>query len=303
MKYVITGATSFIGIELSRCLMENGHEVYAVCRKSSSKAGSLPVGINVVYAEMADYGNLHTLIDSADVFVNLAWEGTGHGGRDDTEIQKENIQNTICAIQSAHRMGCKLFVEAGSQAEYGTVPHEITEETPCNPFSEYGKAKLSVKEKAFALCEELKMKYIHLRIFSVYGEDDHPWTLVMSCVDKMLRNEDVDLSSCSQYWNFIYVKDAAKQIAGLCEHAITLPDFRHEVYNIASDDTRVLKEFIEEMSRQTGTSSRLNYGVIVPANVVTLQPNISKLTTATHITTFTPFEKVVRLIINKLQKS
>lgn len=303
MKYVITGATSFIGIELTNYLIGQGYEVYAVCRKSSAHAKTIPNKAKIVHSEMAEYGTLYDKIEAADVFVNFAWEGTGHSGRNVIDIQKENIQNTIGAIQSAHQMGCKLFVEAGSQAEYGTVTNEITEETPCNPFSEYGKAKLEVKKKAVVLCKQLGMKYIHLRIFSVYGENDHPWTLVMSCINKMLHNEDVDLSSCRQYWNFIYVKDAAKQIAALCKYAINLPEFQHEVYNIASDDTRVLKEFVEEIKSQIHTSSHLNYGVITPTNVVNLQPNVTKLLQATHLTTFTPFEKVIPLIIDKLHKN
>ena len=302
MKYVITGATSFIGLELTRHLIGTGNEVCAVCRKGSVAQGNIPAGARKVYAEMAEYGQLHELVGGADVFINLAWEGTGHKGRDIKDVQQENIHSTLCAIDSAQAMGCQVFVEAGSQAEYGTVTDTITEETPCAPFSEYGKAKLEVKVQGFLRCAAIGMKYIHLRIFSVYGEDDHPWTLVMSALDKMLRNETVDLSPCTQNWNFIYVKDAARQIAALCEYACRNSGFRQEVFNIASTDTRTLKDFVEQMKHLAHSESTLNFGAVTPAHLVSLQPDVTKLTAATRLNTFTPFDEVIQNIIKAKAK-
>lgn len=297
IRYVITGATSFIGEELiTHLLSVSDCEIYAVCRYGKGNWDDRRV--TKIEAEMSEYGELHEKIDNADIFINLAWEGTGHLGRDIKDVQKENIRNTIAAIQAAKEMGCRLFVESGSQAEYGTVLSEITEETPCHPFSEYGKAKLEVKEKAFKLCEEIGIKYIHLRIFSIYGENDHPWTLVMSCIDKMIRNESIKLSACTQNWNFLYVKDAVVQITELCKHAFSNDSFRHEVYNIASSDTRRLMEFIERMKYLTQSDSFLDYGAITPHDVVSLRPDISKMKSVTKNITEHDLDDVVKSIIN-----
>ena len=302
MKYVVTGATSFIGLELLDYLLSLQHQVVAVCRPNSQGLSKIPAGVEIVTEEMSDYGNLHREIERADVFVNLAWGGTGHDGRNVQDVQRENVINTIAAMFAADKMGCQVFVEAGSQAEYGTVLESITEETPCHPFSEYGKAKLEVKERLFELSEQLGIKYIHLRIFSLFGENDHPWTLVMSSIDKMLRNEPVDLSPCTQNWNFLYVKDAVKQIIGLCNHAMNSKAFQHEVYNIASDDTRMLKQFVEEMYSLTGSTSILNYGAVKPANVVSLNPDMTKTEKATGFTSDYRFKDVINIIIQKYKQ-
>ena len=95
MVYVITGATSFIGLELINYLHQNGEEVIAVCRSNSNKLSAIPTGVKVVYASMDEYAQLHQVITHADIFINLAWEGTGHSGRDITDIQNNNIKNTI----------------------------------------------------------------------------------------------------------------------------------------------------------------------------------------------------------------
>ena len=211
MKYVVTGATSFIGLEL----LSLQHQVVAVCRPNSQGLSKIPAGVEIVTEEMSDYGNLHREIERADVFVNLAWGGTGHDGRNVQDVQRENVINTIAAMFAADKMGCQVFVEAGSQADYGTVLESITEETPCHPFSEYGKAKLEVKERLFELSEQLGIKYIHLRIFSLFGENDHPWTLVMSSIDKMLRNEPEIKDIPVLFLTGIGTKDAVERVMTL----------------------------------------------------------------------------------------
>lgn len=299
MKFIITGINSFIGQELLAALLQKGHEVVAVSRSKPVT----PAPIDYVCADMSEYGELYKQIDSADVFINLAWRGSAQNGRNDVAIQKDNIRDTLKAIDAAQQMKCKLFVQAGSQAEYGSVTTDISETTPCHPFSEYGKAKLEVQKQAFALCEKYSMKYIHLRIFSIYGENDHPWTLVMSSLKKMLLNETVALSSCLQYWNFLYVKDAVSQILSLCDYALKTDDFSQEVYNIASEDTRILKDFVEEMKVRSKSDSFLDYGVIHSPHNVSLKPNMMKTKTIVGTLSFHTFGEIIELIISKIKNT
>ena len=303
MKYIITGASGFIGVEISKVLLEKGDTVYAVCRKDSKNLKDVPQhdNLKMVWADLDHLDAIKEQVDKADIFIHLAWQGTVGGGRNNYEIQETNKANAYTAMRVAKTIGCTVFVDSGSQAEYGTCIDLITEESPCNPFSDYGKAKLEVWQKGRILCEELGLKYVHLRIFSMYGENDHPYTLVMSIIDKMLRNEpSIDLSSCTQMWNFIYCPDASKIIVGLCVNALRDPLFKAEVYNIASDDTRVLRDFVERIKNLTGSSSHCNYGAIVPANFVTLNPSIEKTLVATKIE-FTPFDEVINRIISKMK--
>lgn len=300
MKFVITGASGFLGVDICKELLRQGHQIKAVCRKESKGLDNLPKNerLSIVWADLSHLNYIPSQVENADVFIHLAWQGTVSGGRFNPDLQAENIQNAFTAMRVAKQVGCKLFVDAGSQAEYGTVTETITEETPCNPFSDYGKAKLQVWNEGKDLCLELGLKYIHLRIFSVYGENDHPYTLVMSLIQKMLRNEPMDLSPCTQNWNYIYSEDAAKLVVGLCNHAISNKDFTAEVYNIASSDTRLLKEFVERMKELTHSTSILNYGAITPANYVSLQPSMYKTLKASPIQ-FTHFDNVINKIVNK----
>jgi nucleoside-diphosphate-sugar epimerase len=305
-KYIITGGSSFIGIALSKLLISLGHRVVVVCRKTSKFIENIPQSdlLEVVYYnDMSDIKTISQSITGGDVFIHLAWKGTNHEGRHDAQLQEENIRYSIEAIHAAKEMGCKLFLDAGSQAEYGYTTDYITEESVCLPQNEYGKSKLKFGRLAAELCGELKLKYIHLRIMSVYGETDHSWTLVMNTVRKMLRDEDVLLSDCTQKWNFVYIGDAVKQIYLLCEHALNNSDFTSEIYHIASHDTRVLKDFVLEMYELTNSSSNLLFGAYNPPNIVSLNPSVAKTekTTGGFISEYT-FAEIVRKIIFNFER-
>jgi len=301
MKFVVTGSTGFIGREVVSRLLKQGHYVYCVCRPNSPKVAVLPkdANLSIVEATMADYSTLADKIPNADVLINMAWDGITREGRDFTDVQRDNITYALQTMDAAKAMGCKVFVETGSQAEYGIVNDVINEDTPCNPFSDYGKAKLALKEVASKHAEEIGIKYLHLRIFSVYGENDHPWAMISSCTSKMLNNEDVELSACQQQWNFLYVKDCAKQITLLSEWAYCNMETNHEVYNLASEDTRLLKSYIEEMYSLTGSSSQLLYGKVVPKNLVSLNPDITKLRNAIGFVADYSFAQGYQNVINR----
>ena len=307
MKYLITGGASFIGVALTDLLIDCGNEVIAVCRRKSKTLGNIPKNDRVrtvLYDGLDSISSICQFVDSADVFVHLAWAGTSHEGRHDKTLQDDNIKYSLEAIDVANRLHCKLFVETGSQAEYGYVNTPFTEDTPCHPDNEYGRAKHEFGIKASAKCRAYDMKYIHLRIISIFGETDHAWTLVMSSIRKMLNNEDVLLSSCEQLWNFVDIKDAVKQMSMLCQYALNKNDFTSDIFHIGSNDTRKLRSFVEEMYILTGSKSKLLFGEYIPANTVSLDPCMDKTQKATggFISSRT-FGQVVNCIINNLKNN
>lgn len=304
MKFIVTGATGFIGSAFTKILLEYGHEVYAVCLEHSSALKRLPKdpSLKLVYSTLEEYCNLPSQIESADIFVNFAWYGNSVESRSINDIQQKNVSYIAVALKSAQKMGCKLFVEPGTQAEYGTVLDKITEETPCHPFSEYGKAKATVKDVCFNLCEKIGIKYMHLRIFSVYGEFDHLHTLILTSLNRMLENDPLDLSSCTQNWNFIYVRDVAKQIYFLCEKAYKDENFQHEVFNLASEDTRPLRNFVERIKYLLNSSSVLNFGMLTPEHLVTLNPDISKMKNYIGFVADYTFDEGVKLLTERIKR-
>lgn len=279
MRIIVTGATSFIGAEFTKLALDNGNVVYAIARniENARKRFQENSNLHLIQMEMDEYEHICKVVKDADICIHFAWRGTNVMDRDNETLHTKNIECTLNLMNIAKKAGCSLFVDTGSQAEYGVVTSTISENTKCNPFSEYGKAKLAVYEQGKEYCKQIGIKYLHLRIFSIFGENDHPNTLVMNGLRGMLKNEPISLSECTQKWNFLYIKDAVMQIYLLMNSVYSDREFHCDVYNIASSDTRTLKDFVYEMKFLSNSQSPLLFGDIKPKFSVSLEPDISKI--------------------------
>ena len=287
MKIVATGATSFVGSGAVKALLERGHKVYAVLRKGSSKAdrllinGAMPE--NLVILE-EDLGSLERLAEQipepCDVFLHMGWKGAGSDSRSAAAIQEDTAKDSLNAVQAAKALGCRRFVFTGSQAEYGVHDALMNEETGCRPTSPYGEAKLKVRIEAEALCRKLSMDYGHARIFSTYGIGDHPWSLLSTCVNTFLSGGVMEMGACTQDWNFMYIDDAGRAVAMLCEYQKSLME-QGCVYNLGGpmDETGPLKHFVETVYEMCGRKGSCVYGVRKPnaEGVVNLIPDLTKM--------------------------
>ncbi|EEG73566.1 NAD-dependent epimerase/dehydratase family protein [[Clostridium] hylemonae] len=276
-KIVVTGATSFIGVHLIQKLLDENCYIYAVIRPNSANKERLPDNslIEVVELDLNDIGRLPDIIhEVVDVFYHLAWEGVRAASRNDAELQQKNYTAAIEAVKSAVILKSNIFIGSGSQAEYGKISGKVDEESVCNPVTEYGRAKYKACLETGKIAKKNGMRFIWARIFSVYGEYDFPGTLVMDSLYKMSRNIAIDLTDCSQVWDFIYVVDVADVLVKFAN--VNCAD---GIYNIASGRPRVLKKFVEDMKSITKSESELNFGAI-PYSVegpVSLEPSVDKL--------------------------
>ena len=74
---------------------------------------------------------------------------------------------------------------------------------------------------------------------------------------KMLCNENIDMTEGIQYWNYLYVEDLAKIIILLAEN-----ESAQGVFNLASEDTRMLKDYIIEIKSILKSESKINFGAV-----------------------------------------
>ena len=292
---VITGGTSFIG---SRLITACGAswDITAVVRPGTARE-RLPDGVRIVELNLSDYARLGELVGPCDCFVHLAWNGTRGASRMDAALQQANLDASLCGVRSMLAAGCGKIVTAGSQAEYGPHREQIAEDTPCAPNTEYGKAKLAFFEGASALCREVGVPLIEPRFFSLYGPGDFEGTMVISTLRNMRSGAACALTQGLQMWDFLYIDDAVRALAALCES-----DGADGVYNFGSGDTRQLRSFIEEMAQITGTNSQLLFGAVPypETGMVSLWPNVSRLKQELGWTPQVSFAEGIRAILNSM---
>lgn len=259
---VISGPTGAIGMALIKKCIEDGRNVLAICHRGSKRIKQIPNSefVKVVEASLDEYCNLfmeNKPEEEYDTFIHLAWNGTFGDTRNDMPLQVENIKYTLDACDLAKRLGCNVFLGAGSQAEYGRVNEPLRPDTPTFPENGYGMAKLAAGQMSRIKCEQLGLKHIWARILSVYGPYDGENTMIMSSLRKMLNNEETHFTAGEQMWDYLYSEDAADILLNL-----TVSAEHGSVHCIASGEKRALKEYIKEMYLITGCTSRLGLGDI-----------------------------------------
>lgn len=280
-RIVITGATGFIGRYLVQAFLHHGHQVYALVRPGSKHTASLPAHERLVRVEagLDRVRDCIPVIGQADVFLHLAWGGVNREEIDSPQLQARNVACSLDCVRTAAKLGCALFMDAGSRVEYGAVEGVMQEDVECRPINQYGKAKWEFYRKAAPLCGKLGMKYYHLRFFSVYGYGDHPWSIISTLVRDLRRNQKVSLSHCRHEWNFMYIEDAVQAVYELYRHSDLLEQGVSRIVNIAGSDTRPLRSFVEEIHKLTGYKGELEYGAFVQAKegALSIRPDITRL--------------------------
>ena len=228
MRYIITGGTGFIGQKLiSKLLLEN-NEVIAIVRPGSAKNKNLPKNPNLTL-KTCDLSSLDCLdLPESDVFIHLGWKGTTGSDRQNSDLQRNNLLDSTFALKLAQKCHCQTFFFAGSQAEYGDE---------LNPTTKYGYYKNLFGY--YLLKEKQDMKAYHGRIFSVYGPNDQPNSLIETMIKTKIEGKKMLLGPCEHDWNFTYIDDISNMILGLIKSGAP-----SGIYNLASKDTRPLKEFV-----------------------------------------------------------
>lgn len=248
-RAIISGATGAVGMALLEILMERQNEVLVLVRKGSARADQIPEHplITRVEADLLDFSKIENETGKRwDVFYHFAWEGTTGSGRNDVQLQTQNVKWTLDSVDLAKRFGCHTFVGAGSQAEYGRQEGDLTEKTAAFPEMGYGIAKLAAGQMSRLRCAQIGMKHVWVRILSVYGPYDGKQSMVMSSIDKMLRGEKASFTAGEQRWDYLYSKDAGRAFWMIGEKACSGDGDKIDgkTYCLGSGKARQLKEYI-----------------------------------------------------------
>lgn len=300
-RIIVTGATSMIGTALINECIKKGIEVYAVLRASSGKKMRLPESekLHMVDCSLEELETLpQKIMEKCDTFYHIAWGNTGENRNSSTELQSRNIAYTLAAVKAAYALGCRRFIGAGSQAEYGPMDvDKISPDSPVNPTTPYGAAKLASGQLARMLCKELGMECIWPRIFSVYGIYEKETTMVASGLRKMLAGEKTSFTPALQRWDYLFSADA-----GRAYYLIGEKGKDGAVYCVGSGKAAPLKHYIEIMAELTG-AEETGIGVRpYPAGaVMNLCADISSLTADTGFVPEYTFREGIRETITWLK--
>lgn len=290
-KAVITGPTGAIGMALIQCLADNGIDVVAVVRPGSARADRIRESerVSVVYCDLKELDRLPSLIEGgADVFYHFAWDGTFGDSRNNMYLQNNNVKYALDAVDAAYKLGCKTFIGAGSQAEYGRFEGDLNASVPAFPENGYGIAKLCAGQMTRIACQQKGIRHIWTRILSIYGPYDGDKTMVSSTIIKLMNSEKPSCTKGEQMWDYLYSKDAARAFMMLADGGID-----GKVYCLGGGIARPLKDYINLIRDAVGNDVEIGFGDIPYSDkqVMHLCADIKELTKDTGFTPIYTFEQ------------
>lgn len=255
-RIILTGATGMIGSAIVHEALKQNYDITCLVRKSSSRIKNIQQNENVhfVDCDISDYKTLE-LGGNFDIFIHLAWSKTSVGGRDDVDFQLKNIEYTLDAVRLASCCGCKVFIGAGSQAEYGVQTVPLTPDLPVNPESGYGIAKYTAGKLSGLLCKQLGLRFNWLRILSVYGPNDGENTLISYVIHELKAGRSPELTKCEQIWDYLHCDDVARAFLAVAQRGLD-----GKTYPLGSGKGRKLSEYIETIRDSINPDIPLEFG-------------------------------------------
>jgi nucleoside-diphosphate-sugar epimerase len=172
MKILVTGATGFIGTQLSETLANSGHQVRCTAR---SLAPNSSTTCEVITCDLESADNLDHLTAGCDAIVHLA--GRAHVMSDDPATSESlyfsaNVDVTRRLAQSAARTGVKRMILMSSvkvNGESTTIDSPFTSQDIPNPQDPYGRSKTQAEQTLWDVASTSGLEGVVVRPPLVYG--------------------------------------------------------------------------------------------------------------------------------------
>ena len=260
MKILITGATGFIGSHIAENLVEEGHQVYAICRNKTNFDKCEQFKNKVIWINQ-DHPEWERKLEGIelDQFIHTAWAGVTSAERDDWALQLTNFEFSKSMIDLAIRLNAKKLICLGSQAEYGMYNYKVTEEHVPEPTDAYGAIKLLTLYYLQNSASKNNVSWYWLRIFSIIGENENKSWLLSQVMDKLSSGEEIKLTPGEQFYDYIYIADFIQAL----NQIMTCDSDVSAVYNICSGRPVKIKQLLLLVAEKLHMStSALKFGAI-----------------------------------------
>jgi dihydroflavonol-4-reductase len=169
-RVLVTGATGFIGSNLTTRLVERGDDVTCLVREGSNLAKLEPLGVRFARGDVRSAGRVRSAVEGVDVVYHLAGLVTAFRQSDLVAVNTDGFRNVAAAC--AARTTSPTLVAISSLAAAGPSPPDRprTESDPARPVSHYGRAKRAAEMIAADFAARVPITIVRPPI--VFGEGD-----------------------------------------------------------------------------------------------------------------------------------
>lgn len=252
-KILITGATGFIGSNITRYLIEHYKiKPYIIVRKTSNmwRIKNILEMVNIYYVELIDSKNLKKVIFEVkpNIIVHTAVYGGYYFQKDKEMIFKTNFWATFNLLNICNEIDYELFINTGSSSEYGIKNKPMRESDLLEPISDYGVSKAAATLYCQSLAKREKKPIVTLRLFSPYGYYEDKERLIPSVIISCINQKDPMCSSPNSVRDFIFIEDVVESYIKVIENKEKCIG---EVLNIGFGQQHTVKEVVDEIIKNT----------------------------------------------------
>jgi len=247
VRVFVTGGTGFVGKPTVRRLVESGHEVRCLVRRSSRTGELEELGCELAYGDVTDKASVLDGMRGCEWVVNLAnvysyWEP------DKSTYRKVNVLGTRNVMEAALEAGVSKVAHVSTLLVWGksSAQGPFDEETPVEltRFTEYAESKYEGDRVVWNLREERGLPVVVIYPGGVLGAGDPKASgqYIRELIERRVPGTMFEDSA----FTWVHVNDVAEAIVRALEkegnegekyligkHTLTWGEFTHMVCEIS----------------------------------------------------------------------
>jgi UDP-glucose 4-epimerase len=222
----VLGGTGLVGSAIARGFLDAGWRVTVFARHAPTpRCATLLGAATVVLGDVMSPTELHDAVEGADHVVDALGAPHPAASADAALAQFDAELPNLLGIlgELRHQPGTSFTYISSGGAIYGDVDElPASEDTPCNPISPYGIAKLAAERSVLLAAHHDGLGVRILRVANAYGALQRPRTgqgLVAALLHGASTGTPVDLyGDGSTLRDYVEVRDVAAASVALAEH-------------------------------------------------------------------------------------
>jgi nucleoside-diphosphate-sugar epimerase len=246
-RVLLTGGTGFVGANLVRRLLADGHAVHCLVRGDTRNAWRL-AGVRrdvaLHRASLDDAKAVARVVKRArpDWVFHLAAHGAYSWETDLDRIVATNVVGTVNLVRACLRTGFEAFVNAGTSSEYGFKKKDPTEREWVEPNSHYAVTKVAATHFCRLTARTEKAKIATLRLYSVYGPWEDPGRLIPAMIVRGLDGRLPPLVDPRVARDYVYVDDVSEAFVRAAAKPHPEPG---PVFNVGSGRQTTIRQVVD----------------------------------------------------------
>lgn len=257
MKILITGGAGFIGSNLCKAFLKEGHEVRCLDNFATGKIENLlpllqqyPEQFQLIVGDIRKLEDCRKAVDGMEYVLHEAALGSvPRSVNDPITTNDVNISGFLNMLVASRDVGVRRFIFAASSSTYGDskeLPKK--EEVIGRPLSPYAVTKYVNELYADVFAKTYGLEYIGLRYFNVFGRRQDPFgayaAVIPLFVKKLMKHESPVINGDGEYSrDFTYIDNVVQmnRLAMMTENPLAV----NQVYNTAYGERTSLNQLVE----------------------------------------------------------